>query len=195
MRTFETIRQRTCAVRVSHPTPPRPSRTTTQNCNGPVVCGAVQSIDESTGWPVAVSSAERSEETSPSVAKNEKLSASRRPPPMSSLASSEGTGCRRTFTPAASTPDPAPYGGRCGYGPRQPFLVVSPWARRNFVDHQITDQSSLLRFIEDKWSLERLDGSSDDLAGSLNGMFDFSGRARRDRLFLDPLMGEIQHRG
>ncbi len=88
----------------------------------------------------------------------------------------------------------APYGGRCGYGPRLPLLVVSPWARRNFVDHGTTDQSSLLRFIEDNWSLGRLDGSSDDLAGSVNGMFDFHGRARRDRLFLDPQTGEIQHR-
>ena len=30
--------------------------------------------------------------------------------------------------------------GRCGYGPRLPLLVVSPWARRNFVDHSVTDQ-------------------------------------------------------
>src|SRR5262249_41735056 len=31
-------------------------------------------------------------------------------------------------------------GGRCGYGPRLPFLVISPFAKRNFVDHAITDQ-------------------------------------------------------
>ena len=41
--------------------------------------------------------------------------------------------------------------GRCGYGPRQPLLVVSPWARENFVDHTITDQTSVIHFIEDNW--------------------------------------------
>ena len=25
--------------------------------------------------------------------------------------------------------------GRCGYGPRMPMLVISPWAKPNFVDH------------------------------------------------------------
>jgi phospholipase C len=85
------------------------------------------------------------------------------------------------------------YGGRCGYGPRLPLLVVSPWARRNFVDHSTTDQSSLLRFVEDNWSLGRLDGSSDDLAGPVNGMFDFEHR-RSDRLFLDPSTGEVRGR-
>jgi phospholipase C len=85
------------------------------------------------------------------------------------------------------------YGGRCGYGPRLPLLVVSPWARRNFVDHSITDQSSLLRFVEDNWNLGRLDASSDDLAGSVNGMFDFEHR-RSDRLFLDPSTGEVRGR-
>jgi phospholipase C len=34
--------------------------------------------------------------------------------------------------------------GRCGFGPRQPLLVVSPRARQNFVDHSVTDQSSVL---------------------------------------------------
>jgi phospholipase C len=39
---------------------------------------------------------------------------------------------------------------RCGYGPRLPLLVISPYARSNFVDHSITDQTSILRFVEDK---------------------------------------------
>ena len=41
--------------------------------------------------------------------------------------------------------------GRCGYGPRQPLLVVSPWAKEDFVDHTVTDQSSVIHFIEDNW--------------------------------------------
>jgi phospholipase C len=43
--------------------------------------------------------------------------------------------------------------GRCGYGPRLPLLVISPFARKNHVDRGLTDQSSILRFIEDNWGL------------------------------------------
>ncbi len=68
--------------------------------------------------------------------------------------------------------------GRCGYGPRLPFLVISPWAKENFVDHTVTDQSSALRFIEDNWGTGRLgNGSFDQLAGPIDKMFDFD----RDR--------------
>src|SRR5207245_2174357 len=44
------------------------------------------------------------------------------------------------------------YQDRCGYGPRLPLLVVSPYAKSNFVDHTTTDQTSILRFVEDNWS-------------------------------------------
>jgi phospholipase C len=65
--------------------------------------------------------------------------------------------------------------GRCGHGPRLPLLVISPWAKSNFVDHTATDQSSILRFIEDNWlHSERIPGSFDALAGSLDSMFDFN---------------------
>ncbi|MEO6909449.1 MAG: alkaline phosphatase family protein [Edaphobacter sp.] len=66
--------------------------------------------------------------------------------------------------------------GRCGYGPRLPLLVVSPYARKNFVDHTLTDQTSILRFIEDNWlGGERVGGGSfDAIAGPINGMFDFN---------------------
>ncbi|NOZ41766.1 MAG: alkaline phosphatase family protein [Alphaproteobacteria bacterium] len=82
------------------------------------------------------------------------------------------------------------YLDRCGYGPRLPLLVVSPWARQNFVDHSVTDQTSILRFIEDNWHLGRLGNQSFDAkAGSLLNMFDFSGKAHVRRLFLDPATG------
>src|SRR5580698_9488611 len=66
--------------------------------------------------------------------------------------------------------------GRCGYGPRLPLLVISPYAKRNYVDHSVTDQTSILRFIEDNWlDSERVGGGSfDAIAGSINGMFDFA---------------------
>ena len=83
--------------------------------------------------------------------------------------------------------------GRCGYGPRQPLLVVSPWARTNFVDHSITDQSSVLRFIEDNWlGGQRIQGSFDAIAGPINGMFDFSQNNQGNQgnpLILDPNTG------
>ena len=84
--------------------------------------------------------------------------------------------------------------GRCGYGPRLPFIVVSPWARRNFVDHTLTDQTSPLGFIEDNWlGGKRIgQGSLDALAGPITQMFDFSREGRGDghKLFLNPATGE-----
>jgi phospholipase C len=82
------------------------------------------------------------------------------------------------------------YVGRCGYGPRLPFVVVSPWSRVNFVDHTLTDQTSVIRFVEDNWSLGRIgDGSFDALAGPITNMFDFSHRSA-PKLFLNRETGE-----
>ncbi len=65
--------------------------------------------------------------------------------------------------------------GRCGYGPRLPLMVISPYAKQNFVDHTVTDQSSILRFIEDNWvggqRIRRL--VRQPIAGVLTNMFDF----------------------
>jgi phospholipase C len=81
--------------------------------------------------------------------------------------------------------------GRCEYGPRQPLLVISPWARPNFVDHTVTDQSSVLRFIEDNWlGGQRITGSFDAIANSITQMFDFHAPRNSGRLFLDPNTGE-----
>ena len=82
--------------------------------------------------------------------------------------------------------------GRCGYGPRLPLIVISPFARRNFVDHTLTDQSSVLRFIEDNWGTGQIGGGSyDALAGPLSNMFDFDDGRRGDRrLFLDQTTGQ-----
>jgi phospholipase C len=85
--------------------------------------------------------------------------------------------------------------GRCGVGPRQPLLIVSPYAKRNFVDDTFTDQSSVPQFIEDNWlGGQRIGGGAADAsAGSLENMFSF-----RDGdnwpLFLDPTTGEPAHR-
>ncbi len=86
------------------------------------------------------------------------------------------------------------YQDRCGYGPRQPLLVISRFAKSNFVDHTVTDQSSVLRFIEDNWQTGRIGNFSfDTKAGSLLNMFSFERHGEDEgghKLFLDPSSGE-----
>jgi phospholipase C len=92
----------------------------------------------------------------------------------------------------AGTPILGGYQDRCGPGQRLPMLVISPFAKRNFVDHTVTQQSSILRFVEDNWGLGRLgDGSFDAIAGSLENMFNFNAQPRRDGLILDPANGSV----
>ena len=68
-----------------------------------------------------------------------------------------------------------PVQGRCAYGVRTPMMVMSPWAKANYIDHTLTDQSSVVRFIEDNWNLGRIGtGSLDAIANSLVGMFNFT---------------------
>ena len=102
-----------------------------------------------------------------------------------------------------STALPGPAGnlhaqGRCGYGPRMPLLVVSPWSKENFVDHSVTDQTSVLRFIEDNWlgGTRVGTGSFDTLANSIVQMFDFNDdHHRTDKLILDPTSGLVISQG
>ncbi|HEY1571372.1 MAG TPA: alkaline phosphatase family protein [Pseudonocardiaceae bacterium] len=81
---------------------------------------------------------------------------------------------------------------RCGYGPRLPLLVISPFAKSNFVDSTMTDQSSITRFIEDNWKLGRLgNGSFDSIAGSLDSMFNFHGKPNTTPLILNTKTGAV----
>jgi phospholipase C len=88
-------------------------------------------------------------------------------------------------TPAGAVQD------QCGYGPRVPMLVISPYAKTNFVDHSLTDQSSVLGFIEDNWGLGRMGNQTFDVkAGPISNMFDFSSSGHRaGNLLLDPTTG------
>jgi phospholipase C len=84
----------------------------------------------------------------------------------------------------------APEEARCGMGPRLPFMVISPWAKVNYVDNQMIDQSSIPAFIEYNWHLPHIgDGSTDAIAGSIDAMFDFA-HPHMARLLLDPISGE-----
>ncbi len=86
--------------------------------------------------------------------------------------------------------------GRCGYGPRLPMVVISPWAAKNALDSTVTDQSSITRFIEDTFlSGARLGGGSfDSIAGPLTNMFNFSNGAvapNPNVVILDPKTGLV----
>jgi hypothetical protein len=100
----------------------------------------------------------------------------------------------QTATPLASEQ------GRCGFGPRIPMMAISPCASANTVDHDLTDQASILNFIEYNWHLPAIPGSFDQALKSadaakglpfdLAGMFDF-GNCDQPALPLSPTTGQI----
>ena len=51
--------------------------------------------------------------------------------------------------------------------------MISPYAKANFVDHTMTDQSSIIRFVEDNWlGGQRIGGGSfDAIANPITSMF------------------------
>ena len=55
---------------------------------------------------------------------------------------------------------------RWGPGSRVPTLIVSPFARRSYVDHTVYDTTSILKLIETRYHLRPL-GTRDSMAGDL----------------------------
>jgi phospholipase C len=93
---------------------------------------------------------------------------------------------------AAAHPPLAGQRARCGPGTRQPLLVISPYAKRDFVDHTYTEQTSVTKFIEDNWGLGRLGPDRfDERARPLTAMFDFQARPRTDQLLLREDTGAV----
>ena len=83
---------------------------------------------------------------------------------------------------------------RCGHGPRLPLLVVSPWAIPNYVDHTLTNQASIINFIEANWTLGSIDGPNappngqaafDRNAGTLRNLFNFDAHPSLERVLLN----------
>ena len=86
-----------------------------------------------------------------------------------------------------------------GYGIRVPGLMISPYAKEGFIDHQILSFDAYLKLIEDRFlDSQRLDPNTDGRPdprptvredaprlGDLTAEFDFS-QAPRDGLVLDP---------
>ncbi len=76
--------------------------------------------------------------------------------------------------PAAVPPDDIPpdvpagqaFDGFGRYGFRVPCVVVSPWARRDYVSHRVFDHASICRLAEAKWNLPamtRRDAAASDM--------------------------------
>jgi phospholipase C len=92
--------------------------------------------------------------------------------------------------------------GRCGFGPRQPLLVISPFAKENAVDGNLSNQASIINFVEYNWGLGSISGSADQIQSSVDaaegvpfdlaGLFSFRGPHDR-RLILDPATGQPAH--
>lgn len=77
---------------------------------------------------------------------------------------------------------PPPQVDDYGYGFRVPALLVSPYARRGYIDSTDLDYTSILRFIEDNWHINPLT-ARDAQANSIGNAFDFS-RPPREPTFL-----------
>jgi phospholipase C len=98
--------------------------------------------------------------------------------------------CNTVAVRLGDTPD------RCGYGPRLPLLVISPYTRSNYVSDKLTDQASVVTFIEQNWLRnERIgNGSYDAISGSLDGpggLLDFFTRPHFRPVILSPSTGEV----
>jgi phospholipase C len=91
------------------------------------------------------------------------------------------------------------YNGHCGYGQRLPLVVISPWTRQNYVSDNLTDTTSVVKFIEDNWLHgERIPGSYDAISGSLDapgGLLDFRICPHFRPVILNPTTGAVVSRG
>jgi phospholipase C len=91
--------------------------------------------------------------------------------------------------------------GRCGFGPRLPLLLISPFAKKNAVDHNLSNQASMINFVEYNWGLPGIPGSVDQAEAAtdasegvpfdLAGLFQLSGK-KAGKLFLNPATGQKQ---
>ena len=66
-----------------------------------------------------------------------------------------------------------PKGDRWGPGSRIPAIIISPYAKRGYVDHTPYDTTSILKLITKRFDLEPLPGVR-AAAGDLTAAFDFS---------------------
>ena len=53
-----------------------------------------------------------------------------------------------------------PKADQFGPGTRIPAVIISPFAKKAFVDHTQYDQSSIMRFVQRRWNLQKLPGET-----------------------------------
>jgi phospholipase C len=58
-----------------------------------------------------------------------------------------------------------------------PTVIVSPWAKRGYVDHTTYDATPILKFIETRWHLPP-GGSRDAAVTNLTNAFSFPAAGR-----------------
>ncbi len=84
---------------------------------------------------------------------------------------------------------------QCGFGQRLPLIVISPYTRENYVSNNLTDTTSVVKFIEDNWLHgETIPGSYDAVSGSLyapGGVLDFQVRPHDKPVILNPTTGAV----
>jgi len=134
----------------------------------------------------------------PSFSVADNLTNTTKSPPAISSTNPVSQMCGTSGTPLAGEQ------GRCGLGPRLPMLLISPCAKQNAVDHNLSDQSSIINFVEYNWGLPSIPGSFDQALAStdakegvpfdLAGLFDFS-HCNAPTLPLDPATGQIDFAG
>jgi phospholipase C len=78
--------------------------------------------------------------------------------------------------PAGSSKQPKPDGRVFGPGPRVPMYVISPWSRGGWVNSQVFDHTSVLRFIEARFGVKETNISPfrRAVAGDLTSAFNFA---------------------
>ncbi len=72
-----------------------------------------------------------------------------------------------------------------GYGPRVPAILVSPYAKKGYIDSTVLDFTSILKFIEQNWGVASL-AQRDAKANNFLSAFDFS-QAPRSPDFISSL--------
>jgi phospholipase C len=73
---------------------------------------------------------------------------------------------------------PPPYADRDGLGFRVPLLVISPYAKRDYVSHVQYETASVLRFAEDLFGLNQLAAADRRAASPAADCFDFVRKPR-----------------
>jgi phospholipase C len=151
----------------------------------------VIAYDDSDGWYDHVFSGV----TNPSASPADNLTGTVKKP---AAGTSGLCGSESTTTPLAGEQ------GRCGFGPHQPLLLISPFARQNAIDHNRSDPASIPNFIEHNWHLPAIAGSFDQALASVDtsegaavdlaGLFDFT-HNRAAAVHLSPVTGQVDLAG